>query len=205
MKIIIILITLSLLSCKENDYNYDESVIDSTVVEVEEAYVDSSAVAAEETYTDSSAVEVIEELPVREMTYEEVIETTSIYDLKDFIKKNPNHNNIKKLKERLIDLEVDEILNDRNTGKMPTSDKISESYSSISEVSIKNDTSCELEVRYSGNDSKMISIPAHQSASITLKSGYYRVAASACGSNYAGNENLSGNYSSSYYIVTSYR
>ena len=119
--------------------------------------------------------------------------------------KNPNHKNIEKLKERLIDLEVDAILNDEKTGKMPTSDKIGESSSFISEVSIKNDTSCELEVRYSGRESKMISIPAHQSASISLKNGSYRIAASACGSNYAGTENLMGNYSSSYYIVTSYR
>jgi hypothetical protein len=200
MKKLLLLITVCLISCKQDKYELDESVVDSSVVAI-----DSSVVSNEEFVVDSSATEYIQELPVRELTYQEAIESTSIYDLKDFIKKNPNNINIEKLKERLIDLEVDAILIDERTGKMPTSDKIGESNSNISEVSIKNDTSCQLEVRYSGRESKMISIPAHQSSSISLKSGNYRVAASACGSNYAGNENLSGNYSSSYYIVTSYR
>ena len=89
--------------------------------------------------------------------------------------------------------------------QMPNSDKVGESSSGISEVSIRNDTSCELIVRYSGIDSKMISIPAQESRSISINSGNYRVTASACNQNYSGTENLSGNYSSSYYISTSIR
>ena len=203
MKKLLLFITICLISCKQDKYEYDESAVDSSAVAI-----DSSVGSIEEFIVDSSAApstEIVDALPVKDLTYEEAIESISIYDLKDFINKNPNHKNIEKLKERLIDLEVDAILNDEKTGKMPTSDKIGESSSFISEVSIKNDTSCELEVRYSGRESKMISIPAHQSASISLKNGSYRIAASACGSNYAGTENLMGNYSSSYYIVTSYR
>lgn len=37
----------------------------------------------------------------------------------------------------------------------------------------------------------MILIPFYQSANFILKSGLYKVAESACGSNYAGTENLS--------------
>lgn len=197
MKKIIFILVLCIISCKQDNYNYDETEpeIDSITTTVNEFSLDSSA----------KSREIIEELPIKELTYKEVLETSSIYELQNFIKNNPNHENIDVLNAKLIDLEVSQIISDNKTGKMPTSDKISDSYSSISEVSIKNDTSCELVVRYSGKDSKKISIPANQSASISLKSGNYRVTASACGENYAGNEELRGNYSSSYYITTSYR
>lgn len=196
MKKLLFLIALCIMSCKQNNYEYDDSPTDTSAVSVNEFVIDSTALPT---------TEIVEELPVRELTYEEAMATLSIYELKDFIKKNPNHENIDNLKSKLIDLEVNLIMNDEKTGKMPISDKISNSNSSSSEVSIKNDTSCELEVRYSGKNSKMISIPAGQSASISLRSGNYRVTASACGENYAGIENLSGNYSSSYYISTTYR
>lgn len=88
---------------------------------------------------------------------------------------------------------------------MPNSDKVGESNSGISEVSIKNDTSCELIVRYSGIDSRMISIPQNQLRSISIKSGDYRVTATACGESYSSTEDLSGNYSSSYYISRTFR
>ncbi|GAW88673.1 hypothetical protein FPC840_390011 [Flavobacterium psychrophilum] len=35
-----------------------------------------------------------------------------------------------------------------------------------------------------------------------MLSGEYRIAASACGSNYAGTESLQGSYSTKYYITT---
>ena len=104
-----------------------------------------------------------------------------------------------------IELEVEKIYNDKNTGEMPTSEKIGSYNSSVSSVSISNDTSCELIIRYSGIDSKMISIPANQTRSLSIQSGSYRITASACGYNYAGSESLSGDYSSKYYISTSYR
>jgi hypothetical protein len=57
----------------------------------------------------------------------------------------------------------------RKTGKMPNSDKVGESnfwyFSSIN----KNDNFCELIVRYSGIDSRMISIPQNQLRDISIK------------------------------------
>jgi len=195
MKKIILLLVICCYSCKEDKYESDETIaIDSSVVVTDEYVVDSVATNSE----------IIEE-PVRDLTFDEALVTTSINDLENFIKKNPNHRNIERLNARLIDLEVDQIFQDKNTGKMPTSDKVGESNSGYSEVSIKNDTSCELIVRYSGIDSKMISIPENQSRSISMKSGDYRVTASACGESYSGTEYLSGNYSSSYYISTTFK
>ncbi len=54
--------------------------------------------------------------------------------------------------------------------------------------------------RYSGPDVKMVTISAGSSQTVYLSSGSYRVAASACGSNYGGSEDLHGKYGSSFYI-----
>jgi hypothetical protein len=200
MKKYIFFITFStFLSCKDNtdNYQYDDSDIavdTSYQVEDNSTFIDSTAVSTFEDDNNTS----------RELTYEEAIETNSIYDLKEFINNNPNHDNIDLLNKRLIDLEVEEIYNDKNTGEMPISEKIGSNNSSVSSISISNDTSCELIIRYSGNDSKMISIPANKTRSLSIQSGSYRVTASACGYNYAGNESLRGDYTSKYYISTSY-
>lgn len=199
MKKIIILLIIALYSCKKSETFDDTYAIDSTVT-----VIDTNAISID-TISTMTSIDSIEEISTRELTYEDAMVTSSKTELQDFIVKNPNHEFINKLKARLIDLEVDVFLSDEKTGVMPASDKISESNSRVSEVSIKNNTSCDLEVRYSGVESKMIVISPHESASISLISGNYRVVASACGSNYAGSELLSGNYSSSYYITTTYR
>ena len=100
---------------------------------------------------------------------------------------------------------MDEILADRNTGQMPTFDRDSYSNSLSSNVSIKNNTGCDLIVRYSGSKVIKVEIPNGGTRSVSLPSGNYRVAASACSSNYGASENLSGDYSSTFYIQRSYR
>jgi outer membrane protein assembly factor BamD (BamD/ComL family) len=121
---------------------------------------------------------------------------------KNFIANYPNRQDIDEIKKRIIKCEVDEIMEDRETGKLPSFDQTSFEYSSSSAVSITNDTGCELTVRYSGEDVKMIEIPADDTRTVYLQSGNYRIAASACGTNYAGTEALRGNYSCKYYINT---
>lgn len=100
-------------------------------------------------------------------------------------------------------LEVDEILGNSKTGEMPASQQYGSGHSSNSTVEIKNDTGCELTVRYSGPDVKMVTISAGNSQTVYLSSGSYKVAASACGSNYGGTEDLHGKYGSSFYITHS--
>ena len=134
--------------------------------------------------------------------YENALVTTSSYTLEEFISKYPNHKSVKSFRKKIIELEVDEIFGDKNTGQLPSYDRNSSSYSSYSEIEIENGTQCNLVVRYSGTDTKMIEIPAGATRSISMSSGTYRIAASACGSNYAGTENLQGNYSTRYYITT---
>jgi outer membrane protein assembly factor BamD (BamD/ComL family) len=134
--------------------------------------------------------------------YENALVTTSSYTVEEFISKYPNHKSVKSFRKKIIELEVDEIFGDKNTGQLPSYDRNSSSYSSYSEIEIENGTQCNLVVRYSGTDTKMIEVPAGATRSISMTSGTYRIAASACGSNYAGTENLQGNYSTRYYITT---
>lgn len=123
---------------------------------------------------------------------------------RSFLESHPNRKDAAEIKRLIIALEVDEIMGSAETGKLPTSEKTNyDTYSSSSQITISNETGCELVVRYSGSDIKMISIPVGATETVSLSSGDYRVAASACGSNYGGVEELQGNYSSRYYIVRS--
>lgn len=197
-----------LFSCKvdRNDSNFVEEsfdtsnsfVIDSATSDVEDDYYvieDSAAAPVDYNYEELETVS-------EPLSYDDVKKSYSIYDIKQFIRENPNHENIAELEKRIIDLEVDNIFNDKNTGQMPASERTSYSNSTISEISIKNDTSCDLTIRYSGPESKVITISPNRTRSINLKSGSYRIAATACGYNYAGSESLNGDYTSSYYIET---
>lgn len=73
---------------------------------------------------------------------------------------------------------------------MPSLDQINSGFSSNSSVQISNDTRCELVLRYSGPDAKMISIRAGETSTVYLSSGRYKITASACGENYFGTEDL---------------
>jgi hypothetical protein len=188
MKYLLLLFLCIFLSCNEERENINNS---------EQSYVDE--------VTSAPIVEETAPVPVevaKELTYDEVIQSKNIQEIKDFINNNSSHPEIDNLKKHLIDVEVDEIINDENTGKIPSSQKIDFENSENSIVEIRNATGCSLIVRYSGQDSKMITIKNGFSEKVYLPSGKYRVAASACGLNYAGIESLNGNYSSEFYIST---
>lgn len=145
-----------------------------------------------------------EELKILNMqkAYDNAESENSSYVWKRFLEDYPNHRNASAIRDKIICLEVDEIMGNRNTGQMPTFNQYGYSGSSSSSVEITNNTGCSLTVRYSGVDVKMIEIPQGGTRRVNLSSGTYKVAASACGENYAGTENLSGSYSSTFYIET---
>jgi hypothetical protein len=124
------------------------------------------------------------------------------YSWKKFLEDYPNHDEASAIRKRIIRLEVDEISGDKETGQMPTFNQYGSGYSSSSTVRITNNTGCELTVRYSGPDVEMILIPVGSTRSVSLSSGSYKIAASACGTNYAGSESLQGEYGSTFYIST---
>ena len=135
--------------------------------------------------------------------YENASNQSTSYAWKKFLEDYPNHDEAFAIKKRIIKLEVEEIIGDKETGQIPSFTQNSgSSYSSNSTVKITNNTSCGLTVRYSGPDVEMILIPVGSTKSIYLSSGNYKIAASACGSNYAGSESLNGEYGSTFYIRT---
>jgi hypothetical protein len=145
-----------------------------------------------------------EELKILNMqkAYENAINSNTSYTWNNFLEEHPKHKEANAIRDKIIRLEVDEIMGNSNTGQMPSFNQNSYNYSSSSSVEITNNTGCSLTVRYSGADVKMIEIPNGGKRRVNLSSGTYKVAASACGSNYARTENLQGSYSSSFYIST---
>lgn len=135
--------------------------------------------------------------------YESAKRQNTSYSWKKFLEDYPDHEESEEIQEKIIRLEVNEILGNRETGQMPSFNRYNSSYSSNSSVEIKNNTGCELIVRYSGPDVEKVTIPSGGTRTVYLTSGSYRIAATACGANYAGTENLQGMYGSTFYIVTS--
>ncbi|MBX7227848.1 MAG: hypothetical protein K1X55_17565 [Chitinophagales bacterium] len=136
----------------------------------------------------------------QQQAYDNAVSQNTSYAWKQFLEDYPNHPKASAIKRKIIQLEVDEIMGNSNTGKMPAFDQYGGYGSDNSMVELKNNTGCELTVRYSGADVKMVIIPVGSSRSVYLTSGSYKIAASACGANYAGNEELHGNYGSTFYI-----
>jgi hypothetical protein len=115
-----------------------------------------------------------------------------------FLEDYPGHPKENWITKKIIELEVDEILGDERTGKMPQAQQIG--YSENTSISIDNATGCELVIRYSGPEIKKISIPRGATRTVYLTSGSYRVAASACGKSYGNTTSLSGRYDSRFWI-----
>jgi len=136
----------------------------------------------------------------RQKAYDEALSSNSSSVWKRFLDNYPDHPNKGSINEKIIRLEVDEILGSTETGQMPSFDSYGSSYSSNSSVKITNNTGCDLTVRYSGVQAKIIEIPSGGTSTVYLASGSYKIAASACGSNYAGVESLQGSYGSTFYI-----
>jgi len=109
-------------------------------------------------------------------------------------------------RKRLVDLEVDEIL-EGDVGEMPPLQP--QEYATNqrrAEIRIGNDTDSALTVRYSGPDSQKHVIEPNRSRSIQIEKGDYRVTATVDRGGvrpYAGRETIRyDGYSVSFYIVT---
>lgn len=133
--------------------------------------------------------------------YSTALADNSVESWERYLKQNPNSIDRMEIEERIIRLETETILKHKDTGKLPISNKQSQHYSSISHIQVKNGTGCVLTMRYVGNNVMKIVIPVGQTYKISLDSGNYAVAASACNSNYGSYEEFSGNHNVKYYMT----
>jgi hypothetical protein len=148
----------------------------------------------------------IAELKENEMdeAYVSAVENKSSSQWKIFLENYPKHPKRNEIEKTIIILEVSEIFSGEY-GEIPESQISGAINNSESTIVIKNDTKYTLTLRYSGPDIIKISISPYKNQSIKLKSGVYKVAVSVNASdvrNFAGSENLHGEYSSNYYLST---
>ncbi|MBU8884008.1 hypothetical protein KSK37_13005 [Kaistella sp. DKR-2] len=198
--ILFLIALFAMNSCfkKEIDQSSLVSSTDSTVLTVDSSAVAIDAAVNMDTLTDSSSV--VETSAI--MTFDEASRVNSSAAWKQFLIDNPDYNKKQQIEDNIIRAEVREIAADSNTGQMPEAERVGSSSSAISTIDVENNTSCDLTLLYSGNDAKRIIIAPNSKRKISLGSGRYSVAANACGYNYAGSENLMGDYSVVYYIST---
>lgn len=116
----------------------------------------------------------------------------------------PNGSHKNAADKKVIDLEVQAVASSGDYGYLPPSQKLSYGTSRTSNVFIKNSSSSTITILYSGANSRRIILSPHQSQTVSLPSGSYRVVATAPGvRSFYGTENLTGgDYSSEYYITT---
>lgn len=183
---------------KEVVQNENISTVDSAAVIADSAVyvVDSVAVFPD----DKNSISENDAPVSNTMTYEEAERLNTSSAWKQFLIDNPNYKHKNEIEENIIRAEVREISSDSTTGQMPESERLGSTNSSSSTIEVENDTSCDLTLLYSGNDAKKIVVSPNSKKKVSLRSGRYSVAANACGYNYAGSENLSGDYSVVYYI-----
>lgn len=121
----------------------------------------------------------------------------------NFIKKYPKTVFTAKAESTLIALEVTGILSKEHS-TLPSPQRLTTTGSNVSSVEIENQTRYTLTVRYSGKDSKRLTVRSNDKISVALANGRYRVAASVSAPNvvpFAGDQILEGGeYSSRYFI-----
>ncbi len=121
---------------------------------------------------------------------------------KKFLNDYPNHPEKEQITKNIVVLEIEEIFSGEY-GEIPPSQLTGTKNYEVSTIQITNDTRYTLTLRYSGPEVRKINISPGSLESVKFKSGVYKVTASVNAAgvrNFAGVENLHGEYSSTYYI-----
>lgn len=130
--------------------------------------------------------------------------TNSIAAYKEYLKRYPRGRNVETANKRIIDLEVQKVINSGDYGHLPSSQKVSYGTGKYSTINISSRCDRTITIMYSGVKSMKIVLGPYQSRSIVLPSSTYKVVATASGvRSFYGTENLTGgDYESEYYIST---
>lgn len=130
------------------------------------------------------------------------INTINAY--REYLERYPNGRYKETANKKIIDLEVQKVINSGDYGYLPPSQKVSSRNGSSNTITIRSRCDRTITVMYSGVKSVKIEIGANRSRTFTLPSGNYRVVATASGVlPFYGTENLTGgSYESEYYIET---
>ena len=123
-----------------------------------------------------------------------------------YLKLYPNGSHKSAAEKRIIDIQVANVYAGEHSA-LPPMDQVGYGHGSVSDIEIYNNTPYTLTVLYSGPESKNVVISQHETRTIYMKNGSYKIAASVSASNVrncAGSEVLTGgSYNVQYYIKTS--
>ena len=135
------------------------------------------------------------------------LDTNSKAALTSFISTYPNSVHVADAKNLMIKDEVNDVFQTGNYNRLPPLSRISSDNpdlnNSNSKVTIENNTNYLLTILYSGPEQQRIVISNNETRSLWLANGSYRIVAYVNATNvssYAGEEELNGEYASSYYI-----
>lgn len=140
----------------------------------------------------------------------QLLDTNSKAALTSFISNYPNSIHIADVKNLIIKDEVNDVFQTGNYNRLPPLSRISSDNSDLdnsnSKITIENNTNYLLTILYSGPEQQRIVISNNEKRSVWLANGSYRIVAYVNATNvssYAGEEELNGEYASSYYISSS--
>ena len=122
----------------------------------------------------------------------------------EYLKRYPRGRYVNAANKKIIDLEVQQIVNSGNYGELPPSQKMSQETGSTSTIHIRSRCDRDITIMYSGAVSKKIELSPYESRTITIASGRYKIVATAFGvTPFYGTETLTGgDYNAEYYIIT---
>lgn len=144
---------------------------------------------------------------LEERDWELAIKKNRVADLQSFVTKYPNSAHVTEANELLIKYEVGEVFNGTHNSLPPLQKEYDAlGNNDVSVHKVENLTSYTLTILYSGPEQRRLTIPAKETKRIWLKNGSYRIVASVDApnvTNCAGEEYLTGSYSTSYFISSS--
>ena len=130
--------------------------------------------------------------------------TNTIVAYQDYLKRYPRGKYVETANKKIIDLEVQKVINSGDYGYLPSSQKISYGTGKYSTINLSSRCNQTITIMYSGVKSMKIVLSPYQSRKVVLPSGTYKVVATSPGvRSFYGTENLTGgDYESEYYIET---
>ena len=123
---------------------------------------------------------------------------------RDYINRYPRGKHVEAANKKMIDLEVQSIINSGDYGYLPSSQKVSYGTGKYSTINISSRCNQTITIMYSGVKSMKIILSPYQSRKVVLPSATYKVVATSPGvRSFYGTENLTGgDYECEYYIET---
>ena len=123
---------------------------------------------------------------------------------RDYINRYPRGKHVEAANKKMIDLEVQNVINSGDYGYLPSSQKVSYGTGKYSTINLSSRCNQTISIMYSGAKSMKIILSPYQNRKVVLPSGTYKVVATSPGvRSFYGTENLTGgDYECEYYIET---